>query len=223
MSKESRRRRKEEQRRNRVKSCRNCKGQFTRDNSEASKEGCCSTACLIAVGPMVVVDSYGLVAAVDALKRSKPGKTTVMARAPNADPKPQDRKPGSRRAKVGRQTGDSFYKTREWRELRYDVLAHYGAVCMLCNRDKGQMHVDHIQPRSKRRDLSLTFSNLQVLCEDCNIGKSNRDNKDFRPTPTPVSKIVILPKPKEEPINLEPNKTQLTPLTAYEKLIYGDH
>jgi 5-methylcytosine-specific restriction endonuclease McrA len=28
--------------------------------------------------------------------------------------------------------------------------------------------------------LELTLSNLQVLCEDCNLGKSNTDATDWR-------------------------------------------
>lgn len=75
----------------------------------------------------------------------------------------------------------SFYKSQSWREVRYDVLAKYGRGCMLCGVKRGAMHVDHIIPRSTRPDLALDKSNLQVLCEQCNLGKSNRDSKDFRP------------------------------------------
>jgi len=45
-----------------------------------------------------------------------------------------------------------------------------------------QIHVDHIKPRSKFPELELVFDNLQVLCDDCNIGKSNVDSTDFRPS-----------------------------------------
>lgn len=69
-----------------------------------------------------------------------------------------------------------FYQTRQWRELRWKVLVKHGAVCNMCGitREHGAiMHVDHIKPRSKFPALELVFDNLQVLCEDCNIGKSN--------------------------------------------------
>jgi len=56
------------------------------------------------------------------------------------------------------------------------------------------LHVDHIKPRSKYPELSLTFSNLQILCEDCNFGKSNIDQTDWRPEEG-VEEVIIL---KEE-------------------------
>lgn len=74
-----------------------------------------------------------------------------------------------------------FYQSREWLELRYRVLAKYGRTCMCCGRTDGEMHVDHIKPRSKYPELELIFSNLQILCRHCNVGKSNKDDKDFRP------------------------------------------
>ena len=72
--------------------------------------------------------------------------------------------------------GFSFYDTREWRELRWRVLTASDGKCNMCGRSKDDgvvMHVDHIKPRSKFPALELEFSNLQVLCEDCNLGKSN--------------------------------------------------
>lgn len=77
----------------------------------------------------------------------------------------------------------NFYQDKPWLELRYRVLREYGAKCMLCNRtrkDGVKMHVDHIKPRSKYPALELDFHNLQVLCEDCNIGKLNLDETDWR-------------------------------------------
>lgn len=73
-----------------------------------------------------------------------------------------------------------FYKTREWRELRYQVLVKYGKSCQCCNTVSGQLHVDHIKPRSKYPELELDINNLQILCEGCNIGKSNTDETDWR-------------------------------------------
>ena len=75
---------------------------------------------------------------------------------------------------------DDFYKSDKWRRLRYKVIQKYEGRCMACKcRDK-PLHVDHIKPRSLHPELELSFNNLQVLCEDCNIGKSNIDETDWR-------------------------------------------
>lgn len=75
-----------------------------------------------------------------------------------------------------------FYQSREWLELRYDVFRRHGRICMVCRSDEKRLHVDHIKPRSLHPELELDINNLQVLCESCNLGKSNRDDSDFRET-----------------------------------------
>lgn len=80
-------------------------------------------------------------------------------------------------------TSDSFLSTYEWRKLRYKVLLKYGRKCACCGatpEDGRQVHVDHIKPRKKYPELALEFSNLQVLCGECNHGKSNWDETDHR-------------------------------------------
>jgi 5-methylcytosine-specific restriction endonuclease McrA len=56
---------------------------------------------------------------------------------------------------------------------------------MLCGRSKRKhgvvIHVDHIKPKSKYPELALEYNNLQLLCEDCNLGKSNKYETDYRP------------------------------------------
>ena len=56
---------------------------------------------------------------------------------------------------------------------------------MACGRSKKihgiVIHVDHIKPRSIYPDLALTYDNLQLLCEDCNLGKGNKCEIDWRP------------------------------------------
>ena len=71
-------------------------------------------------------------------------------------------------------TKDKFYSSRHWRELRYDILVKYKATCCLCGSTKKPIHVDHIVPISKDPSRKLDSSNLQLLCADCNLGKSNR-------------------------------------------------
>lgn len=73
----------------------------------------------------------------------------------------------------------SFYDSREWRELRYKVIKKHGRSCMACGSVE-RIHVDHIKPRSKYPELELDINNLQILCEDCNLGKSNIDETDWR-------------------------------------------
>jgi hypothetical protein len=96
--------------------------------------------------------------------------------------------------------GDPFFRTREWLQMRYMVLKDQGHQCALCRVEKNHipMHVDHIKPRSKYPELALTLSNLQVLCEPCNLGKGNWDETDWRkPEIKPVSRF-----DKGDPITL---------------------
>jgi len=78
-----------------------------------------------------------------------------------------------------------FYKSREWRELRVAVLEKYECKCMMCGCSPKEhgivVHVDHIKPRSTHPHLELQADNLQILCEDCNLGKSNYYITDWRP------------------------------------------
>ena len=78
---------------------------------------------------------------------------------------------------------DEFYHSQAWRELRYRVLNKYGNRCQKCGATKADgavIQVDHIKPRSKYPELELDFDNLQVLCQDCNMGKSNKYEDDHR-------------------------------------------
>ena len=77
----------------------------------------------------------------------------------------------------------SFYESREWREVRYKALVKNNGKCECCGSGKHNgkiLHVDHILPRSLFPDRELDVTNLQVLCEDCNLGKSNKDVTDWR-------------------------------------------
>jgi hypothetical protein len=58
--------------------------------------------------------------------------------------------------------------------LRWRVLERDGNVCCLCGRsppDGARLHVDHIVPWSAGGETTL--ENLRILCERCNLGKSN--------------------------------------------------
>lgn len=72
----------------------------------------------------------------------------------------------------------SFVRAGRW----FGVLARDKFCCCACGRSTKLhgvlLHVDHIVPRSKGG--SDEESNLQTLCQKCNIGKSNRDSTDLR-------------------------------------------
>lgn len=77
----------------------------------------------------------------------------------------------------------NFYNSQEWREIRYEVLKEQKGICQLCGRSRKDgvvLHVDHIVPLSKDWSKRLDKNNLQILCEDCNLGKSNKDCIDWR-------------------------------------------
>jgi hypothetical protein len=77
----------------------------------------------------------------------------------------------------------AFYKSWDWRRLRYDVLADNDGRCCLCGRRAGHgatLHVDHIKPLKYFWHLRLEKNNLQVLCRECNHGKASRRQEDWR-------------------------------------------
>lgn len=64
---------------------------------------------------------------------------------------------------------------------RWQVFQRDGWKCLACGKSSHDgviLHVDHIIPRSKGGPD--TFENLQTLCWECNIGRSNRDDTDLR-------------------------------------------
>lgn len=74
----------------------------------------------------------------------------------------------------------SFYLSKAWLQLRYAALHKFGRRCMACGATDGKMHVDHIKPRSIYPHLELEPDNVQILCEACNVGKSNLFETDWR-------------------------------------------
>lgn len=59
-------------------------------------------------------------------------------------------------------------------KLRFDVMRRDGFRCKYCGRteaDGVKLHVDHIKPVSKGGKTEM--SNLQTLCDECNLGKSD--------------------------------------------------
>lgn len=89
---------------------------------------------------------------------------------------------------------EAFYKSWEWRTLRLKALQEHGRVCKCCGNRPGMFYasgepvrivIDHIKPISKYWHLRLDPSNLQPLCDECNQGKGNWDETDFRSPEAP--------------------------------------
>lgn len=89
------------------------------------------------------------------------------------------------RTKKNSSKPDAFYKSWAWKKVRYNALRIHGQRCQCCgwrpgDTSHGYLVVDHIKPRSKHPKLELEVSNLQIMCNDCNMGKSNIYTDDFR-------------------------------------------
>lgn len=85
----------------------------------------------------------------------------------------------------GKKGATAFYSSWEWKEARFKAIKRYGQQCMCCGfkpsaRSDNYLVVDHIKPRSKHPHLALSQENLQVLCNSCNMGKSDKHTDDFR-------------------------------------------
>jgi hypothetical protein len=86
---------------------------------------------------------------------------------------------------------DTFYSSWEWKKARFEAIKKYGPVCMCCGSAE-RIVVDHIKPRSKFPEIELDLDNLQILCNDCNMGKSNDDYTDFRPKGDELSRTELV-------------------------------
>ena len=82
-----------------------------------------------------------------------------------------------------------FYDREEWQRLRFKVLRAANFTCQACGATRATGAIiqgDHIKPISIYPELALVESNIQALCRDCNMGKSNQYEDDFRPRPNLV-------------------------------------
>lgn len=78
---------------------------------------------------------------------------------------------------------NKFYQSAEWKRVRYEALKRSHGRCECCGVSASMgavLNVDHIKPISRRPDLSLELTNLQVLCGSCNQGKGGWDQTDWR-------------------------------------------
>lgn len=93
--------------------------------------------------------------------------------------------PGTNRLQATTPYGDVdyFLLSREWAAVRMEALVRDAGRCKCCGRtaaDGVVINVDHIRPRRRYPELALSMHNLQVLCADCNTGKGNKFETDWR-------------------------------------------
>lgn len=78
----------------------------------------------------------------------------------------------------------SFQKYIDWHwvKRRFRGSHFRGAHCAHCRKwfRRGEIHIDHIKPRSKHPQLAFALSNLQFLCAQCNSTKSAYDGDDWK-------------------------------------------
>ena len=92
-------------------------------------------------------------------------------------------KPTASRVKTNSVASDAFLLSFAWRKLRMEALIKYGRRCVCCGAtpmNGAVMNVDHIKPRKLFPQLALDINNLQILCGECNHGKGNWDQTDWR-------------------------------------------
>ena len=92
----------------------------------------------------------------------------------------------------GSANSPDFLNSWEWRQLRMKALKLHGSRCQCCGATPSTgavMNVDHIKPRRLYPMLALELDNLQVLCHECNHGKGNWDQTDWRPKPEEVEEV----------------------------------
>lgn len=114
------------------------------------------------------------------------GRICAMCEAAKNDPEPIVKTPKkqAKTAYFADPKSNAFLQSYAWKKLRLKVIKKYGAVCMCCGDSPATgavINVDHIKPRKLFPELALEESNLQILCHDCNQGKGNWDQTDWRP------------------------------------------
>jgi len=116
---------------------------------------------------------------------------------------------------------ECFYNSEKWARLKVAVKSIYSNVCMNCRDYDCETHCDHIKPRSIYPELSLDIKNIQILCRECNLKKSNTNENDFRTqyqreqaenfypkinVPAPKKKVRHFPKKKKNPTPTQKKK-----------------
>jgi hypothetical protein len=75
---------------------------------------------------------------------------------------------------------ENIYQSTRWADTKKVVYSLYDFKCMKCGAKDKEMHVDHICPVSKYPAMKWSINNLQLLCKNCNMEKSNVNENDYR-------------------------------------------
>jgi hypothetical protein len=117
----------------------------------------------------------------------------------------------------------AFYKW-EWPRIRYRAIKRFkkpGWRCGACNHrqdDGARMVIDHIKPVRHHWELRRNQSNLQPLCNQCNLGKGSWDETDFRILDT----FVAQPKNSPEATAIMTGKASSRLVASFRKKISSE-
>ena len=75
---------------------------------------------------------------------------------------------------------ENIYQSTRWADIKKVIYSLYDFKCMKCGTNQNEMHVDHICPVSKYPAMKWSINNLQLLCKNCNMEKSNVNENDYR-------------------------------------------
>lgn len=72
-----------------------------------------------------------------------------------------------------------WYKTTEWRALRWEVLVQEHFTCRRCETigESRDLVADHVEPHRGDRDLFFARANLQCLCATCHNRDKQREER----------------------------------------------
>lgn len=70
---------------------------------------------------------------------------------------------------------DEPKKFSKYGEARPDLIRRLGSFCSYCEMElKDGTEVEHVQPKSRKRDLEKEWSNFLLACKRCNTRKGSK-------------------------------------------------
>lgn len=80
------------------------------------------------------------------------------------------------RGEIPKNEDGSDYIPDKYQKYRGHLIERLGKYCSYCERPMSHsIAVEHIQPKSKNRELEVTWSNLLICCANCNPTKGDMD------------------------------------------------